>query len=67
MMLGKKGNATMRIENHEKVTASMVCFEELEKWTRLQAQGFIQWVLEEEVTEFSRVWECLSVDRREEG
>jgi len=42
----------MVIGNQKKVTAAMVCFSELEKWTRVQAQGFIQSVLEEEVTEF---------------
>lgn len=42
----------MKEEKHEKVTASMVCFEELEKWTRLQAQEFLQRILDEEVTQF---------------
>ena len=42
----------MEIGNHDKDVASMVCFSELEKWTRLKAQGFIQSVLEEEVTQF---------------
>ena len=42
----------MGIENHETTKASMICFSELEKWTRLKAQGFIQSVLEEEVTHF---------------
>src|SRR3954465_143419 len=42
----------MKEEKHEKVTTSMVCFEGLEKWTRLQAQGFLQRILDEEVTQF---------------
>lgn len=42
----------MKEEKHEKATASMVCFEELENWARLQAQGFLQRILDEEVTQF---------------
>jgi hypothetical protein len=30
---------------------SRVCFENLEDWSRLQVQGFIQRLLEDEVTE----------------
>lgn len=42
----------MEIGKHDKGLASMVCFSELESWTRMKAQGFIQSVLEEEVTQF---------------
>ena len=42
----------MNRKNTESVVESRVCFESLESWTRVKIQGFLQEILEEEVTEF---------------
>jgi transposase-like protein len=50
-MLGKEGDTAMRKKSTEKRTTSRPGWEDLEAFVRSKVQGFVQTILEEEVTE----------------